>query len=180
MTLIETLIALGILLVISAGIMSVALVSTTTTENQGNLGARTAEYAQDKMEQLISLSYCDGDNVAPCAAASPTPSGTDTTTFPSTCCAGYGLLVGGSADPAAPVTGYVDYLDSTGTPLPLGAGGAAPAGWYYIRVWQISKPAGTTNLKQITVTCKVAYGVGSSGIGALSQSTLSTQKAYLF
>ena len=36
MSLIETVIALGILLVVAAGIMTVATVSITTTENQGN------------------------------------------------------------------------------------------------------------------------------------------------
>ena len=55
-TLIETVIALAILLIVATGIMSVALVGIMTTENQGHLAARSAEYAQDKMEQLISLS----------------------------------------------------------------------------------------------------------------------------
>src|SRR5215831_553755 len=59
MTLAETLIAISILCVATVGIMGMAVVATTTTENQGNLGARTAEYAQDKLEQLIALSFDD-------------------------------------------------------------------------------------------------------------------------
>jgi prepilin-type N-terminal cleavage/methylation domain-containing protein len=174
-TLIETVIALAILLIVATGIMSVALVGIMTTENQGHLAARSAEYAQDKMEQLISLSYAD--------------TLTDTTAFPATCCGGTGLTIGGSSDPNNPVlapgtggcpntatTCFVDYLDATGNPMALGAGNSAPAGWYYIRVWQISNPAGTNNMKQITVTAKVAFNVGSRGSGLPTQATLTSLK----
>jgi prepilin-type N-terminal cleavage/methylation domain-containing protein len=166
MTLIETVIALAILLIIAAGVMTVAVVSTTTTENQGNLGARTAEYAQDKIEQLIGLTYTDAV--------------TDTTQFPAANSGGTGLSVGGSSDPGTPVstpgTGYVDYLCVDGTPV--GGAGCTAANWYYIRVWQISQYA--TNVKQITVTAKVRYGVVGSGAGALTQATVATLKANPF
>ena len=162
MTLIETVIALAMLFVAAIGIMSIAVVATLTTENQGHLAARTAEYAQDKMEQLLSLAYADAQ--------------TDTTLFPAGATGGTGLILGGSSDPAAPVTGYKDYLDVTGTPLALGGGGAAPANWYYIRVWQISTPAGSNLVKQITVSSKVRYSVGGAGAGALAQATLSSLK----
>lgn len=165
MSLLETLIAIGLLLVATGGIMSMAMVATSTTENQGHLSARTTEYAQDKMEQLISLAYGD--------------STTDTTVFPANNAGGTGLSIGGSSDPTAPVAGYVDYLDRSGNPLVAGAGGA-PAGWYYVRVWQISAPAGTSNLKQITVTSKVQAAVGSSGTGALPQSTVASLKTNPF
>jgi prepilin-type N-terminal cleavage/methylation domain-containing protein len=171
MTLIETVVALVILLIVSIGVTTIAVVATQTTENQGNLGARTAEYAQDKLEQLISLSYADNN--------------TDTTVFPAcsatsitppACSTGTGLTVGGSSDPNNPVStpghGYVDYLDVNGNPL------TSSTNWYYIRVWQISTPAGTTNLKQITVTCAVRNGIGNTGNGggALPQSTVTTFK----
>jgi type II secretory pathway pseudopilin PulG len=169
MSLLETMIALVVLLIATVGIMAMAMVATSTTENQGHLAARTAEYAQDKMEQLISLAYGD--------------STTDTTVFPANNSGGTGLAVGGSSDPNAPVTspgtGYVDYLDRSGNPL-TAAGGVAPANWYYIRVWQISTPSGTSNLKQITVAAKVRSGVGSTGIGALPQSILVTMKTNPF
>ena len=58
-SLIETMIALAILLIASIGILSMISLSITTTENQGHLAARTAEYAQDKMEQLLALSFAD-------------------------------------------------------------------------------------------------------------------------
>jgi len=142
-----------------------AMVATSTTENQGHLAARATEYAQDKMEQLISLAYGD--------------STTDTTVFPPINTGGTGLAIGGSSDPNAPAAGYVDYLDQSGNPLAV-AGGAAPATWYYIRVWQISTPAGTTNLKQITIASKVRSGVGSTGTGALPQSTVTSLKTSPF
>src|SRR5215467_2472138 len=48
-TLVETAIALAILLVVMAGLLSMAAFATSLTENQGHLAARTTEYAQDKM-----------------------------------------------------------------------------------------------------------------------------------
>src|SRR5438046_8348753 len=90
--LVETLIALALLLIASAGIMTMATVAMSTTESQGHLAARTAEYAQDKMEQLLALQYPDGK--------------TDTTVFPSVVTgAGTGLTPGGGLDPNAPVAG---------------------------------------------------------------------------
>ena len=97
--------------------------------------------------------------------------------FPANNSGGTGLSVGGSSDPSAPVAGYVDYLDRSGNPLTF-TGGAAPADWYYIRVWQISTPSGTSNLKQMTVTSKVRSGVGSTG--ALPQSTVVSLKTNPF
>src|SRR5215831_15661943 len=120
MTLAETLVAISILCIATVGIVGMAFVATTTTENQGNLGARTAEYAQDKLEQLIALSF--GDGTTNTAAASFVASSTGGT--------GLGGSLGasstvGSSDPSAPVNGYVDYLDSYGNPL--GGGTTAPS-----------------------------------------------------
>jgi hypothetical protein len=140
--LIETLIACLILIVVMAGVMSIGVLSMTTTENQGHLAARTTEYAQDKMEQLVALAY--GDTVS------------DTRVFPAAGAGGTGLAVGGSTNPNAPVNGYVDYLDVNGNLL--ASGGGAPANWYYVRVWQITNPS--VNLKQLSVTSTVRWGFG--------------------
>jgi hypothetical protein len=142
-SLIETMTAVALLLVVMAGLMSMDAVATTATENYGHLGARTAEYAQDKMEQLLALAY--GDVVS------------DTTVFPAVAAGGTGLDIGGSSNVAAPVAGYADYLDQNGNLL-VAAGGAPPAGWYYKRVWQVASPS--VNLKQITVSVTVALGFG--------------------
>ena len=176
MSLLETLIALSILLIVSVGILSMAAVALSTTENQGHLAARTSEYAQDKMEQLMSLAYGDG--------SPPFTTGTDTTQFPSVSTGGTGLAVGGSTDPNFPVstpgTGYVDYLDISGQPT------TSSGNWYYIRVWQISLyPSTCTSattppcLKQITVTAKTRAQVGAPQ-GALPKSTLTALKTYPF
>jgi prepilin-type N-terminal cleavage/methylation domain-containing protein len=159
-TLIEVSVASAILLVVMAGLMGMAAMATTITENQGHLGARTTEYAVDKMEQLQELTYGDAQS--------------DTTVFPSLNTGGTGLTVGGSADPAAPVVGYTDYLDSIGTILCTAAtpcGAVPPATWYYKRVWQVSVPS--PNLKQMTVTAIVRTSVAGA---QLSRSTVSSYK----
>jgi hypothetical protein len=170
-SLIETSIALGVLLIASVGIMSLCTVAMVTTENQGHLMARAAEYSQDKIEQLISLAYTD--------------SASNTATFPTSLTGGTGLAVGGSSDPAAPATGYVDYLDFNGNFLSFGV--SAPTNWYYIRVWQISNLAGAPSfgtigptVKQIPVTTKVRHGVvgAGGGGGLIPQATMSTLMTY--
>jgi Flp pilus assembly protein TadG len=159
-TLIETTIATGMMLVVMAGLMGLSSVATSMTENQGHLSARTTEYAVDKMEQMLELTYGDAQS--------------NTTVFPSVNNGGVGLTVGGSFDPAAPVVGYTDYLDSNGNILcsvatPCTA--VAPATWYYKRVWQVSTPA--ANLKQITVTAIIRTSFARA---MLSQSTVSAYK----
>ncbi len=132
-TLIETMIALTILLVVMGGLITIAAMSSKTTENNGHLAARTTEDAQDKMEQLLVLAYTNAT--------------TDTTVFPAAAAGGTGLAIGGSLNPAAPVNGYVDWLAADGTLL--GGGVAPPAQWFYERVWQVA--AYTANVKQISV-----------------------------
>ena len=155
MSLIELMIALAILLVVSIGILSMAMVSITTTENQGHLAARTAEYAQDKMEQLLSLAFTDCDGTHTC---------TDTTTIDTTTNT-YSLGVGGTGlsaggDLATATSGYVDYLDGSGNPL--GGGATAPSTWSYQRVWLITNV--TATLKQVTVTVRARSGVGGPNV----------------
>jgi prepilin-type N-terminal cleavage/methylation domain-containing protein len=160
-SLLETVFALTILLVVAAGVLPLGILATKTTENQGHLVARTTEYAQDKLEQLLALSY--GDSTS------------DTRLFPATDLNGSGLTIGGSSDPAAPVNLYVDYLDKDGNLFPPAAG--VPADWFYKRVWQVSSPR--ANLKQVTVTTTVrASALG--GIGATPVSTVSALKTAPF
>ena len=171
MTLIETTIALGILLTVEAGVMSIGTVAILTTENQGHLSARTTEYAQDKLEQLIALVYNDGGG-SPCSLTG----GTNTTVFPTTFPGGTGLCPAGSSNPDAPATGYVDYLCADGNPV--GVGGCIQANYYFIRVWEISTAGLTANLKRITVTAQVRYAVGARG--AKPRSTVTILKSNPF
>jgi hypothetical protein len=153
--------ALSLMTIMALGLLPLGVIATTTTENQGHLAARTTEYAQDKLEQLLALQYPDVTS--------------DTRSFPATDAGGTGLAVGGSSDPAAPVALYVDYLDVDGT-LVASAGVAAPAGWYYKRVWEVAQPS--ANLKQVTVTAIVRNAVGS--VGRIPQSTVSALKTSPF
>ena len=143
-SLLETMVGLSLLLVVAAGMMPLATVAFSVSENQGHLASRAAEYAQDKLEQLMALSY--GDTAS------------DTRVFPATDVGGSGLTIGGSSNPAAPVAQYVDYLDVDGALIPS-ANGAPPQGWYYQRVWQVTSPK--ANLKQVTVTATVRFTSGA-------------------
>src|SRR5688572_16953654 len=58
-SLLETMVALMIVFVAAAGLLPLGIVAFSTSENQGHLSARAAEYAQDKLEQLLALSYGD-------------------------------------------------------------------------------------------------------------------------
>ena len=142
-TLVEVVVAMLIMATLAAGLLSMTAIALTQSENQGHLAARTAEYAQDKMEQLLVLAY--GDAV------------TDTRVFPAVPLGGTGIAVGGSANPSAPVVGYADYLDQSGNLLASGTANP-PAGWFYQRVWEVT--AVTPTLKEIRVTATVARAIG--------------------
>jgi type II secretory pathway pseudopilin PulG len=156
-TLIETVFALVILMIVAAGVMPLALVAVRATENQGHLAARTTEYAQDKLEQLMALSYEDVTS--------------DTREFPAPAAGGSGLAIGGSSDPAAPADTYVDYLDVDGQLID----GVDDNGteWFYKRVWEVSSPRASLKLIVVTATVRVsAHG----GAGEAPRSTVSALK----
>jgi Tfp pilus assembly protein PilV len=158
-TLIETTIAAAILLVAMLGLLSMGSLATIFTENHGHLEARTTEYAQDKMEQLLALAYSDSTS--------------NTVVFPAAATGGTGLAVGGSINPSAPVNGYVDWLGADGGLL--GGGTTAPSTWQYQRVWQVTAPS--AGLKQITVVARVRTSVGNA---LQPKSTVVAMKSSLF
>src|SRR5467141_2828398 len=171
LTLMETMVALVMLLIVTTGVMGLAGMAVSTTETQGHLAARTAEYAQDKMEQLLALKFCDGDTSG--------TAGTDTTVFPAVVGAGTGLagcsdMTAGTAQGGGSLTtatnGYVDYLDASGNLV------ASTANWEYIRLWQIV--AQGTNMKQISVLARASRAVGSNR--ALPQTTVVALKTFPF
>lgn len=175
LTLMETMIALAMLVIVATGVMGLAVVAVSTTETQGHLAARTAEYSQDKMEQLLALKFCDGGTDG--------KSGTDTTQFPGVFGNGTGLAGcsnmsagvpqgGGGLSITAPTVGYVDYLDANGNLVGSGAN------WEYIRVWQITVPAGSVGLKQISVLSQARRSIG--GGLTLPQSTVVALKTFPF
>lgn len=160
-TLLEAVVAMGILLVLTLGLLPLGVLAVSTTENEGHLVARATEYAQDKMEQLLALAYSDGTS--------------DTRVFPAAISGGTGLTVGGNSDPNSPVAGYVDYLDADGNLL-TATGTTVPTNWFYKRVWSVSNPS--TNMKQVTVTSIVARSVGR--YGRVPQATVTALKTSPF
>jgi hypothetical protein len=167
-SLMETMFALLVLLIVATGVIPLGLVATKAVENQGHLAARTTEYSQDKMEQLLALAFGD--------AAS------DTRVFPTIQTGGTGLAPGGSADSTAVVNGYVDYLDKDGNPL--ASGGGPPANWFFMRAWRVQTEkthpiTGVVTLKRITVTSTVR-NASQGGLGATPISTVTALKASPF
>lgn len=161
LSLVECMFALLLMTILALGLLPLGVIATTTTENQGHLMARTTEYSQDKLEQLLALAF--GDTTS------------DTRVFPADDASGTGLAAGGSSDPANPVALYVDYLDVDGTLVPS-VGVAEPDGWFYKRVWSVTDVSAT--LKEITVTAIVRNAVGSTG--RIPQSTVSSRKTSPF
>jgi type II secretory pathway pseudopilin PulG len=151
-TLIETMVAVAILLIVIAGVVPVFIVGFQITEQEGDTATRTVEYAQDKIEQLLTLNNVnvnsDGFNDGT----------TDTTVFPANpngctgtgsniCGLGGTMLANstvGAVPPAAPVVKFVDYLDTNGNLL------TSSTGADYQRQWSVATDA-TATLKTITV-----------------------------
>lgn len=167
-TLIETMVAAAILIIVTAGLLPVFVFGFQMTNQQGDVATRTTEYAQDKMEQLLSLS---AKNISSEGFAD---GWTDTTVFPSVtdgstgctntgtgiCGLGGTMAVSstmGSVPPAAPVLYYADYLDVNGNLL------TSSAGAYYTRQWSITTDS-TGTLKTITIVVTSSQAAGVKGI----------------
>lgn len=137
LTLIETMVAAVVLLVGVVAMMGVFGVAVSQNQGQGVLAVQTATYCQNKIQQLAVLKFTD--------------SASDTTVWPTAPTGGQGLCGAlapsttcGGINPAAPVSGFVDYLDAEGNRL------GSSAGALFIRQWQISMDAAGT-MKTITV-----------------------------
>lgn len=152
LTLVETLIAILILL---AGLLSMAQVLAFTvvaSKTHGQDSAKATAAAHDKMEELTNLRFDDTT--------------TNITVDPPYTSDGTGLADGGSLPPSTPVTGYVDYLDTSGARTT--SGDAA-----FTRQWQIIDDPSVSNLKKIivTVTSNKSFQMGEA-----PSTTLVTEK----
>ena len=152
-TMIETMIAVAMLLVVVVGVLPIFTVGFQVTEQQGNTSTRTSEYAQDKMESLMKLDFNDG--------------ATDTTQYPPVT-GGTGLggtmaasTTVGAVPPTAAVATYVDYLDLNGNLLTNSTGA------YYTRQWKITTDSSAA-LKTITVA---VTSLQKGGVLGLAPST---------
>lgn len=157
-SLLEAMVASFIMLVGIGGLMALFTIAAAKNAGQGDQATRTTEYAQDKMEQLLALTY--GDNNSQVAGPTTIPVGG--TGY----LAGSGLTSpGGGVDPANPVATYVDYVTSQGT-ISTSATSAL-----YIREWMIATDT-VRNVKTITVvvSAKFSADVGP-GMKSLAPST---------
>jgi hypothetical protein len=153
-TMVETMLAAVMLIVVVVGMVPVFISGFVTTEQQGNIATRATEYAQDKMESLLNLSFSDG--------------ATNTAVYPPAAAGGTGLggvmaasSQVGAIPPTAAVAGYVDYIDSNGNLL------ATATGAFYRRQWSISADA-TATLKTITVVVTALPAAGVRGLGPVT------------
>ncbi len=147
-SLLETMMAIVILMIAVAGVMTLFALAAGQNAGQGEVATSATEYAQDKMEQLLALSFTDG--------------ATDTTVYPPAATGGLGL--GGSMAASTTVgstttatTGFVDYLGATGNLL------TSSTGAFYTRMWSVSTDS-TGHLKTITVVAKAATAAGGGGL----------------
>ncbi len=159
-SLIEVMIAALIMLLGIVPLMGVFGMAVSQSSGYVDVATTTGFDAQDKIEQLMALSFADAT--------------ADTTVYPTAAVGGTGIggtMAGnstvGSVDPAAPVAGYVDYLTFRG------AQQASAAGATYRRQWSISTDA-TGNLKTITVLVTM---VGYAGPGRAPSTTLVCMKS---
>jgi prepilin-type N-terminal cleavage/methylation domain-containing protein len=142
-TVIEVLVATLILTIAAVGVFGLFGYSQLLNTIQGDHGTRTVEYAQDKMEQLMTLNFSDTSS--------------DPTQYPTASSGGVGLTAGGSINPSSPVTGYVDYINQSGSPSSSSTNAA------YIREWLIANDSNVPpQIKTITVYVqKMAEARGS-------------------
>ena len=151
-TMIETLIAVVVLVIGVLTTMSLFSVAILQNWNQGDRATRVTEYGQDKMEQLLALSFGDGASntaVNPTAATGGTGLG--------------GVMAAsttvGGVTPGTPVASYVDYIDNTGTVQ------ATNSNAVFIRQWSIATGTGTNgqSLKTITVRTSAVTALAPAG-----------------
>ena len=159
-TLIEVMVAVGLLVVALVTLAQLFAISTRT--NQGaRYSTSTAILAEQKMEQLRGLAWGFdmlglplSDLTTNVAAFEPTGACGEASTG-----AGVGLQPSPGGTLATNTDGYVDFVDING--CGLGGGTTAPAGTIYIRRWSIEPlPTNPNNtlVLQVLVTRRTDRG----------------------
>ena len=141
MTVVESMIAILILMVGMLGMAQVLAFSVVASKTYGRDSGKTTASAHDKMEELTGLQFSDTT--------------TNVTVAPPYSGDGTGLTVGGSVYPATPTTGYVDYLGLTGARTT--AGSAA-----YTRQWQVINDSASQKRIIVSVSSKKSFQYGTS------------------
>lgn len=164
-SLVEVMLASVILVVGIVAVMNLFTVAVSRNNLNGDVATRVTEHCQDKIEQLMGLSFDDGSANTAVRPVAPT--------------GGTGLggimppnSVVGSFDPAARMLGFVDYLDEKGDPL------TDPDSAFYVRQWSIATDS-LGKLKTITVYATVvAYGSAAYGSRPPSTTLVSYKSAF--
>jgi type II secretory pathway pseudopilin PulG len=159
-SLIETMVATLLLL---TGVVSTAHLFVIAT--QSNIAAQRTTYAatlaQEKMEQLRSLAWGFDEVGLPINDYE-----SDVTVYPTTAAGGVGLSPSPNSALSANLSGYVDYLDRTGTSL--GGGTDVPANTVYVRRWSIEPlPTNPNNTLILQVLVFTLGGRAADESGAL-------------
>lgn len=139
MTLVESLIALLILLFGLLALAQVLAFSVVASKTYGRDATKATTSAHDKMEELTALKFTDTTTNVTVAAPFPAD--------------GVGLTAGGSIPPAAPAAGYVDYLDASGVRTTATAAA-------YIRQWQIINDSSSLKRIIVAVTSNKSFKYG--------------------
>jgi Tfp pilus assembly protein PilV len=141
MTLVESMMAIVILLVGLLTMAQVLAFGVIASKTFGRDAGKTTASARDKMEELTGLRFSD-----------TTTNVTVTPPYPTN---GVGLTAGGSIYPSSPVAGYSDYLDMLGGRTP-GTGAA------YTRQWQIINDAANVKRIIVSVTSNKSFKYGTA------------------
>ena len=154
-SLIETMIAMLILIFALVSMAQLLGLAIVVNKNQGRDAAKATGFAHDKMEELNGLAFDD-----------KTTNVTVNYPYPAS---GKGLLAGGNLPPTAPVANYSDTLDQ------FGARTTTAANIAFTRQWLITDVNPT--VKQITVAVtsnkSIRYGTGAAPVTV--SMTLKTQ-----
>jgi prepilin-type N-terminal cleavage/methylation domain-containing protein len=151
-TLVESMIAMFILLVGLLGLAQVLTFGVIASKAYGRDAGLATAAARSKMEELMGLQFTD--------------STTNLTTNPPFSAGGTGLTEGGSIYPATSVNGYSDQLDSAGRRT------GTPTAAEYLRQWRIVDDSAT--LKTISVSVR---SIKSFRFGVPPSTTLVTHKS---
>jgi Tfp pilus assembly protein PilV len=141
MTLIESLIAILVLLVGLLGMAEVLAFSVIASKTHGRDSGKATVAARDKMEELTGLDF--SDTTTNVAVNPPFPAN------------GVGLTAGGSIYPADPVASYSDYLDLAGRRTTAASPG-------YTRQWQIINESANVKRIIVSVTSDKSFRYGTA------------------
>lgn len=169
-SLIETMIAILISVILMTTLGALIFVATATNKNQGVELSRVTVYAQDKLELLMNLDWYDCTETTPLAGCNTT--GITDSSWNQGLKAGGTLTQVAACPTSGAAIGYMDFLDANGNLL-TGADCTAITLHAYQRQWMVTEVittgANTPGLKRIDIIVwtKNAVNIGGTPPSAL-------------